>query len=98
MEKFEYYKNYQNVTASKMWANAAGENGAIRFTWYRVAKNWICKKCCIGKIAIKWGMYKVCFRTSVDKLNSALPSPQGIFQICVIEIFLLSNDTNFCSS
>ena len=39
VEKFKYYKNYQNVTASKMWANAAGKNGAVRVTGYRVAKN-----------------------------------------------------------
>ena len=70
VEKFKYYKNYQNVTASKMWANAAGKNGAVRVTGYRVAKT-ISKKLCICKIAIKWGMYKVCFRTSVDSCTKS---------------------------
>lgn len=31
----------------------------------------VCKKCCICKIAIKWGMYKVCFRTSVDRCTKS---------------------------
>lgn len=51
----------------------------------------VCKKCCICKIAIR---SEACIKSVSEPVLTGVPSPQGLFQMCIIEIFLLFNDTN----